>query len=105
MSDTSKNFAIRRLATAALGGDGLFGTPVVVPIECSQVVIENGDAANAQAVRTDPNDGGTEKTLPASLELTIRTGNAGCAVFQPGEVVCRVAPAAGNGPIIVSFIR
>jgi hypothetical protein len=104
-TDVSKNFAIRRWPTAAVGADGKWGTPIVCPIACTQVVIENGDATNAQAVRTDPTDSDTEKGLPASLELTIRASSSGDAVFQVNEVVCRVAPAAGSGPVIVTFIR
>lgn len=100
-----KNFAIRRLATAALGGDGLYGVPVVCPIACTQVVIENVDTVNAQVVRTIVDDGATAKTIAAGLELTIRATSSGDPVFQPGEVVCRVAPAAGAGPICVTFIR
>lgn len=105
MPDTSKYFAIRRFVTAAAGADGKWGTPIVCPIDCTQVVIENGDGTNAQAVRTDPNDGDTEKGLPASLELTIRANSSGDAVFQRGDTVCRVAPASGAGPVIVTFIR
>jgi hypothetical protein len=105
MPDVSKNFAIRRVVTGATGADGVWGTPIVCPIACSQVVIENGDGTNAQAVRTDPADGDTEKGLPASLELTIRASSSGDPVFQVGEMVCRVKPASGAGPVIVTFIR
>lgn len=105
MADVSKYFALRRFVTAATGADGKFGTPIVCPIDCTQVVIENGDGTNAQAVRTDPDDPDTEKGLPASLELTIRANSSGDAVFQRGEVICRVKPASGSGPVIVSFIR
>lgn len=105
MTDVNKGFAIRRFVTAAAGPDGLWGTPIICPIPCTQVVLENGDSVNAQAVRTDPADSNTEKGLPASLELTIRANSSGDPVFQLGDTVCRVAPAAGAGPVIVTFIR
>jgi hypothetical protein len=103
MADVSKNFAIRRFVPVAMGADNLPGVPIVCPIDCTQVVIENGDTANAQNVYTDPS--GAYKVLPATVELTIRAFSHGGAVFQQGEVVCRVAPVAGAGPVIVSFIR
>jgi hypothetical protein len=105
MPDVSKGFAIRRFVTASVGADNKWGTPIVCPIPCTQVVIENADGTNAQAVRTDPTDPDTEKGLPASLELTIRASSSGDPVFQTGETVCRVAPAAGSGPVVVTFIR
>jgi hypothetical protein len=105
MADVSKNYSCRRIVTQATGADNVWGVPVVCPIACTQVVIENADQSNAQAVRSDPNDGDTEKQIPAGLELTIRATSSGDPVFQPGEVVCRVAPASGNGPIVVTFIR
>lgn len=97
MGDANKYFAIRRLATSAVF------VAIIAPIECSQVVIENGDAVNPQSVRTDKDSGVTEKTIPASLELTIRSNQP--SSFQQGDIVCYVAAAAGAGPVIVSFTR
>ena len=100
-----KNFAIRRLVVAATDVDGKFGTRIVCPIACTTIVIENGDGTNAQRLRSDPDDPDTEKGLPAGLELTIRAQSSGDPVFQVGETCCRVCPASGNGPVIVSFTR
>lgn len=105
MTDVSKNFAIRRFATAALGADGKVGTPIVCPIACTQVAILNTDAANAQTIYSDPDDGSTTRTLATSTELTFRAFSDGGPVFQVGEVICRIAPAAGAGPVVVTFIR
>lgn len=96
MADASKYFAVRRLVTTSAF------QAITVPIACGQVVIENGDTVNSQAVRTDPNDGDTEKTLPAQLELTLRA-QAQC--WEKGDIVCYVKAASGSGPIIVSFLR
>lgn len=104
MPDLSKNFSIRRFIPVALGADNLPGVPIVCPMDCTQLVIENGDAVNAQNVYSDPTTG-AYKVIPAGLELTIRAFSHGGAVFQVGETVCRVAPVAGSGPLIVTFIR
>lgn len=103
MSDSSKNFALRRLDLTVEAPN--WGVAVVCPIACTQVVIENTDASNVCACRTDPNDVGTEKNIPAGLELTIRATSSGDPVFQANEVVCWLKPAAGNGPACVSFTR
>lgn len=106
MADVNKYFATRRFVTAAAGADGKWGTPIICPIACTQVVIENGDGTNAQAVRTDPADGDTEKSLSGALELTIRATSSGDPVFQPGDMICRVAPGAATTPlVIVTFTR
>jgi hypothetical protein len=105
LADSSKNFSIRRLPTAATSADGQWGVPVVCPIACSQVVIENGDASNAQYVRSDRVEPDTQKTLPAGLELTLKCHSSGDAIFQPGEIVCYIAPSSGAGPVIVTFLR
>lgn len=105
MTDVSKNFAIRRFATAALGGDGKVGTPIVCPIPCTQVAILNADGVNAQTIYSDPDDGTTTRTLATNAEITLRAHSDGGPVFQAGEVVCRITPAAGAGPVVVTFIR
>jgi hypothetical protein len=105
MPDTCKYFAVRHFTPVATHSDGLFGIPIVAPIDCTQVVIENGDAVNAQTVRSDPENGETEKIITGSLELTLRFHSSGDPVIQRGDVVCRIAPVAGNGPVIVTFIR
>ncbi len=105
MADLHPSFAIRRIATLAIGPDGLPGVPIVCPIDCTQIVIENGDTTNDQTVYTDPRDGTTLKTLPAGLELTLRGHSSGDAIFMRGSTVCRVAAATGTGPVIVSFLR
>ncbi len=99
MSDSSKSFAVRRWATSTS-----VWTPIVCPIACTQIVIENTDASNAQAVRSDPNDSSTEKNLPASLELTLRASSAD-PCWNIGDVVCSVLARAGAGPICVTFLR
>ncbi len=101
MADASKYFAIRVLPTKVpvVAGDW---TPIVCPIACTQIVIENRDAVNAQAVRSDVADSATEKYLPASLELTLR---ASAQCWNPGDLVCVVAAAAGSGPVCVTYLR
>lgn len=97
MADASKYFAIRRVATSS----SIF-TNIVAPIACSQVVIENGDSTNAQAVRSDASDSETEKAIPASLELTLR---ASAQCWNQADVVCAVKSVSGSGPVIVTFLR
>lgn len=94
--DASKYFAIRRIVTDATW------KPVIAPMDCGQVVLENGDSTNAQAVRSDQDDSDTEKGLPASLELTIRATLG--APFLKGTTICYVKAVAGNGPVIASFV-
>ncbi len=97
MADSSKYVAIRRVTTSTTNW-----VDIVCPIDCSQVVIENVDSTNAQAVRTDKVDGTTEKTLPATLELTLR---ASMQCWSKDDVVCSVLATSGSGPVVVSFIR
>jgi hypothetical protein len=97
MSDVHKSHAIRKLATGAW-------TPVVVPIACCQIVILNEDANNAQAIRTDQNDGDTELTLLGGKQYVIAS-TAQSTPFNPGDVVCYVLATSGSGPVAVSFVR
>jgi hypothetical protein len=99
MADANKYFLIRHFPLTTTEW-----TPIVVPTpcNCSQVVLENGDAANSQLIRTDPADANTQKTLQASLELRV-TGLATC--FNGGDILCYAQASAGVGPIIASFIR
>lgn len=74
-------------------------TNIVVPVQCSRVVIENADTGNTMRVRLE--EGGSEKVIAAGLELDINTyGSGGIA---PG-VLCQVF-AAGTGPAVVTFTR
>lgn len=95
MPDVNAYVAIRRLAIVGW-------TPVICPIACSQVVIQNADPLNAQAVRTDPLDPNTEKPIAVSMELTLR---ASMICWAPGTVICYVGSTLGAGPAIVSFLR
>jgi hypothetical protein len=105
MPDVSKYYAQRRIVTAAVGADGFWGVPVPCPIACTELIITNTDGSNAQAVRTDPNDPDTELALGTSASMTIRASSSGDAVWQAGDVVCRVKPASGTGPVVVRFTR
>lgn len=102
MADINKCFAIRVWPTKVpvVAADWV---PITCPIPTTQIVIENRDTVNAQAVRSDVADSSTEKYLPASLELTLRASAPQC--WNIGEVVCWVAAAAGSGPICVTFLR
>ncbi len=79
-------------------------TPITIPIECGYIVIENVDTGNAMAVRTDPDNGETEKTIPAAMELEVMTRGDSCP-FQPGAVFVYAKMASGTGPAVVSYIR
>lgn len=97
MSDANKNFAVRTLnLTGSPPLPTTFTIAVSPPIECSKIVVENTDAVNAVAVRSDPKDAQTTKTIPAGLELTIECKPAtGVAPpFKPGDLVAYIAPTA-----------
>ena len=99
MADASPNLAIR-----TLNGDPTAWLPVVAPITCGAVVIQNTDGAGQVKVRTDANDPTTQKTAPPSMELTFRvsviTGG-----FGPGQIICFVQPTQANLPLVVTFLR
>jgi hypothetical protein len=92
-------FVIKRFALTST-----VWTPIIIPIESGYVVIENVDTGNAMSVRTDPDDGSTEKTIPAGMELEVKTRGESCP-FQPGATFCHAKMASGTGPAVVSFIR
>ncbi len=104
MSDVNINFAIR---TIPLGGSGSGNpwTAVVTPIDCSKVVLRNGDGTNALLIRTDWNDPTTQDSLPASSEYTIQI-TALTTYLKSGTQVCWVKPAApGDNSVVGKFYR
>ena len=96
MPDASKYFAVRRYTV----GTTFPGTAITAPVDCTFIVIEQSDTSNDAAFRSDPDDGATEKTIPAGMELSIR-GSKGA--FVAGSTVGYVKAASGSGPIVVSF--
>ncbi len=104
MSDVNINFAIRTIPLVG-SGSGNPWTAIVTPIDCSRIVIRNGDGTNALLLRTDPNDGTTQDSLPASSEYTIQI-TAVTTYFKNGTTVCYVKPAApGDNSVIGKFYR
>lgn len=105
MADASPNFAIRQVQpqpfTQGVTPQG--GTPIVAPISCTQVVIENTDPTNAVTCYTDPqNVAMTSKTIPPGTELTLR---ASVIAWGPNTAVCYVTAAASLAPCVVSYLR
>jgi hypothetical protein len=98
MSDVNPNFAIR-----TINGDTNQWLPVVAPITCGQIVIQNTDSANPVKVRTDAADAATQKNAPAGIELTLR--GSGPSIWGPNTTVCFVQPTASESPLVVSFLR
>jgi len=98
MSDVNPNFAIRQIA-----GDVNAWLPVIAPITCGQIVLQNTDGTNPVKVRSDPNDATTQKTTPTSTELTLRA--SGPSAWGPNTTVCYVQPTSTVSPICVTFIR
>src|SRR5579872_3019345 len=106
MADANPNFAIRQFTTAngvAIPGQGGLWIPIVAPITCGQIVLQNMDQTNNCNVRSDPADPKTQKVLNAGLELTLRASQG--AAWGPGMLVCYVQPVAGQGPIVGTFLR
>lgn len=94
-------FKIKRFV---LGNSWANAVPLVVPMDCSRIVIECEDATNAMAIRTDPLDSDTEKGIPAGMEFEIRSYTQ-TPPFVAGAVVAYMIAAAGVGPAVVSFTR
>lgn len=95
--DASKYFAIRRIVSSSS-----VWTPITVAIECSRIVLENEDTTNAAMVRSDQNDGDTQKSLPAGMELDIRSV---VGTFLPNTIVAYVKQSSGTGPVVATFTR
>lgn len=76
-------------------------TGITLPVDCSRVVLENGDGTNSVKIRTNPDDSGTEKTLPAGNELDLWSSRA---PFVAGTILCYAQASSGAGPLIVSYI-
>lgn len=115
MSDINANFAIRQFtvlpltpptpsATTPAASPG--GTPIVCPIGCSQIVLENTDTVNSIQVYTDPatslSIAATTKNIPPGLELTLR---ASILAWAAGAVVCFVSSPNSGGVCTVTFLR
>jgi len=94
-------FQIKRFA---LGTSWGAPTALVVPMDCSRIVIECEDLVNAMAIRTDPADDTTTKNVPAGMEFEIRSYTQ-TAPFEAGKTVCWMVAIAGAGPAVVSFTR
>ena len=94
-------FKIQRFA---LGNAWASAVPLVVALDCSRIVIECEDAANAMAIRTDPLDPTTEKGIPAGMEFEIRSFTQQ-PPFLAGTIVAYMMAVAGAGPAVVSFTR
>lgn len=106
MPDVSNYFQIRRIvAPASPDGNTFGGVAVVTSMDCSRVVIENTDAAIDINVRSNPADGGTQKTLPKGLELDINVRANSGVPFPAGTVVCWLAGVSGAPVACVTFTR
>jgi len=93
-------FQIKRFAL----GTTWPGTPLVVPMDCSRIVIECEDLVNAMAIRTDPASDETTKNIPPGMEFEIRSYTQ-TPPFVAGTVVAYMMAIAGVGPAVVSFTR
>lgn len=78
--------------------------PLVVPMDCSRIVIECEDLVNGLQIRSDVNDPDSEKGIPAGMEFEIRSYTQ-TAQFVVGATVCYMIAVAGAGPAVVSFTR
>ncbi len=102
MADASVNFAIRILPTAnPLPGGWV---PIVTPIDCSRIVLRNGDGTNVARLRTDPTDPTTEDSIPASSEFTIQITAVNTYVKSGTTIVFFVPPVSG-GLVTGKFYR
>lgn len=93
----ASGFEIRRFSLVANAW-----VPITVPMDCSKIVLQNEDASNGQAVRTNKDDPSTEKTIPAGIELTVQSI---ATAFTAGSVICWIKASAGSGPMVVSYTR
>jgi len=78
--------------------------PIVVPVDCSYIIVENTDGSIAIQVCTDPTDASTIKTIPVSSEFRVQT-NAQTAPFAAGSTHFYLRGASGAPVACVSFIR
>ena len=78
-------------------------TPITVPRSCTQIHLQNEDGTNTVAMRTDPNDSETERSLYALQNFTF--GSAMDGAFEPGMVVVYVQASSGIGPVVATYVR
>lgn len=105
MADACPNFSIRQILVQPIapGLASAGGTPIVPPIACTEITIQNTDASNALTLFTDPaNLTGSSKTIAASASLTLR---ASALCFGAGAPVAYVAGASGIQPCTLTFLR
>lgn len=83
-------------------------TPIVTPINCNNVSLEQSDQANDAKMRTNSADAATEKSLPAGIEHRITPPDSR-GLGSPrhrwlaGNTVLYVQSVAGTGPIVAEF--
>lgn len=94
-----KYFQIANLATPADGTR----VKLVAPIDCSHIVIRNGDPVNPLTIETDPNNATERQVIAGGQELDIRS-NAPTFPWPAGTTVAHVAASTG-GPAIVRYTR
>ena len=96
MADATPYFVVRTFVTPI----SFPGVPIVIPFDCSRVVIENPDAENGAQFRSDNDNPNSMKVIPAAAELDIR-GSDVC--FRAGTVVGYVATPDGASEVVVTF--
>jgi hypothetical protein len=102
--DCSKNFAVRTIGDISQPiVPGEPGVRLIVPQDCSRIVIENGDQTNDITFKTLLTEG--SKTIPKGLELDINAKTSGDPAFVAGEVVGWIVKGSGTGPVTITYTR
>ena len=91
-----QHYRVMRLAIHAAGW-----TPIVVPFYCSRVELRNLDPLNAQRVRSDPDDGGSEDDLPPNATHAIVASGTS---FDEGTQIAWLRSTVGTGPVVLRFV-
>lgn len=101
-----KNFAARTLLPAAMvTPPGQPGFPVIVPMACSRIVIENLDTAVDIKLQTIVDEPTSFKNIYKQLELDINAKSSGDPIFQVGDVIGWLVIGASTLGVTITYTR
>jgi hypothetical protein len=101
------NYIKKRLAI-----DTVSWTPIVAPIDCMGIAIQNSVAVDLR-VRTDSADPTTQDTIPSGSQDGVSVPRHGDnphdegrgTRFLAGDTIAFLQAAAGTGPAVITFVR
>ena len=83
--------------------DPVSWTPIVVPFDCTSMVVKNANASNALKMRTATGDASTEDSLAPGGEQALAIPFPRYR-FMAGTQPLYLQSVAGTGPAVIKFL-